>query len=193
MMVAATQQQAEAFLAFMAQHFGARIVRRKDAPEYALIKQGLEAIGIGGSLLDTVLAGRSITLGNLVYLDDSLSADDIFECCTHECQHIVQENHNGFLKNAWRYIAYTELRVALEVDAYAAGASVTYARWKTLPPVDEMSARMGHGYFLSGKDLALAKDLFEQRVTSIAAGVVDTESAKAAIDWLRTHAPELLA
>lgn len=192
-MTTATKGQAESFLQFMSSHFGARIVRRKDAPEFSMFKEFLESLGMPSSSLDTVLRGRSMTVDRFIYLDDQITDDDSYVIATHECQHVHQEDANGFLRNAWRYIAYSEIRTQLETDGYIAGAEMCFARWKRLPSVKELSSRMVHGYMLSGNDLDLAEDLFEQRLTSIAMGLVSTEAAKIATQWMRANQSELLS
>lgn len=197
-MRSATQQEADGLIAFASNHFGARITRRKDAPEYQLIQTGLGAIGIPSNMLDTLLAGRSITLGDLVYLDDTLTPDDIFEVVPHEMTHILQQDENGFLKNAWQYIGYTELRAKLEAEAYAVGAMMNYARWKRVPPLEEFAKRIGSGYFLGGAELDLARELFEQAVTGAVktydtTGVTGLKSADIHLEWMMVHARELLS
>jgi len=197
-MRSATPAETDALIAFASQHFGARILRRRDAPEFILLKEGMEALGIPSSLLDTVLAGRSMTIGSLVYLDDLLTPDDVFEVVPHEMTHVLQEAENGFLKNAWLYAGYTELRAKLEAEAYAVGAAMNYARWKTLPTLDDFRQRIGSGYFLGGAELDLARELFEQAVTGAvrtydATGETGLKSADVHIEFIRINYPDLLA
>lgn len=200
-MKAATQQQADAFARFMSQRFRCTVVRKQSAMEMQVLATLFD---IGRRFNLSVPAGEDFleraatTIAWLVYLPDGLSPDQQIETLTHECQHVHQfwahglglPGGPGFM---WLYITAPEARVRYEVEAYRTALELGHARGAPLPDLDALAFPLEGGYALTAGDVQLGRDLLETAATSAKLGLVSTEAARAAIDWLREKAPDLVA
>jgi hypothetical protein len=180
----ATVDQAQAFTAHMMARFGGMIV-----PQSAVSSALKMLIGID---LTPLLHAKAVTLGPLVYVADSLSPDEQMEVIVHECEHLV-DWHKDPIEFYWLYLISPEQRVQAEARAFRAQLEFAYARSRQLPSLDALAMPLEGGYLLGPNEIALGRQLLESAATSVADDVVSTEAGRAAIDWLWTHAPELLA
>jgi hypothetical protein len=199
---AATQAEADALAAALCRQFRAILLRKRDRIE----------MQIAGALFDLArLAGVDVpssedfaryatTLGPFIYLPDGLTPDQEIETVTHECQHVhqfwdggEQTGIKGGTAFAWLYLTQPEARVRLEAEAYRAGMEVSVARGAPLPSLRDLALPLEQGYALGPGEILLGRQLLEVAATSAASGLVGTEAARAAIAWMRAHAPDLLA
>lgn len=189
-MVAATAEQAAAYVSNMESVLSCRIVTRANAIELQILRAFLSSHGIPD--ITHFESGRSITIGPLVYLSDGLTPDETLVTVTHECQHVWQQHHGGFLKTAYAYLVSGEARVRLEADGYRAGAEVDWLRTHRTPALHELTDHLATGYLLSTDDLRLAEGLFGIAMASMSHGVIGTVAAHEFRKWALASAPSLL-
>jgi hypothetical protein len=176
---------AAAFTSFMMSRFRGLLL-----PEGAVSALFSTTIGFDPTRL---LTARAMTLGPIVWMRDGLSPDDQMVTIVHECRHLAAW-HDKPAEVSWLYLANEEFRVEQEVRAYLAGMEFTFARTKQIPAtLDAVVEPMHHGYALSRRALLFAREKLEQAATMVAQGLVTTDSARVAIDWLEHNASELLA
>jgi hypothetical protein len=196
----ATREEANAFLQHMALRFSATVLHKEAAIEMNLAAQVLDfarKFGLDLPDADTFLHRCATTVGNMVYIPDAFTPDQVIEVATHEFQHVHQFEHGGLKLSGgpgmwWLYLVASEARVQYEAEACRAGMEVVFWRTGQLPAdLKALSFPLEEGYALTPGDLQLGRDLLEISATSIAAGVVSTAAGQTAIDWLRQNAPDL--
>jgi hypothetical protein len=200
-MKAATQQQADAFTRHMAQRFRCTVIRKQSAMEMQWLAAAFDVarrFNLPVPSGEDFLEHAATTIAWLVYLPDGLTPDQQIETLTHECQHVSQFWTHGLglpggPSFMWLYVVEPEARVRYEVEAYRTGLELGHARGAPLPDLDALAFPLEGGYALNAGHVQLGRDLLEVAATSAKLGLVSTEAARAAIDWLQAHAPDLLA
>jgi hypothetical protein len=189
-----TIEQAWALARDLEKQFAARVVIRTDAPEYALIRAGIEAVTGGTVDVEKLLEGYSQTIGPLVYIAPRHAADPslFMDVVVHEAEHVSQW-HRDHLAMSWLYLTTQEGRASYEAKAYAAQLEWRHARHGTVPALDELTLSLeGPAYVLGQDEIRLARELLVQRATAASHGHYAGASALAAIAWAKKHAPDLL-
>ena len=194
-MKSATAEQASAFTEAMASQFGARIVRRSDAIEYAMIKAAVLELTRGLVDIEKYLSTYSFSLGPLVYLADAHAdePDRRMEIVTHECEH-VRQFFDEKLTFAFLYLTEGEARAKYEAEAYASQLEFRLARGGSLPTEAELCAPIHTAaYRLDEAQKRLADHILAVRATQAVKGIYVGTCSKFAIAWLKDHHPGLLA
>lgn len=103
------------------------------------------------------------------------------EIIAHEGTHGGQFYADPLHMPAW-YVGHTEARGLYESEAYGTGFELRFALTNTIPAsINELAHAERQGYALTPKDLELVTGLSEQRVTSVANGVIATVMGRKAI------------
>lgn len=138
------------------------------------------------------------TIGPVIFtpLGYSTMLGERLRVLSHEVTHGVQfwRDHVAFLA---RYLT-SRGRAELEAEAERGACEVWWILTGELPADLGAVDICRHGYALSTApgehdDCAdLTRDLLEQAVTSVRAGVVSTDVGLAVLAWMREHAPEAI-
>lgn len=95
---------------------------------------------------------------------------------------------------AWLYLTQPEQRMVYEVHAACTAMQFKHQRYGgTLPEVEHLVARLGHGYDLGAEHLETARAMFASRKTEIALGTMRSAVANQAIAILKGISSELVA
>ena len=170
------------------------LVRKGDVPGIAVVRamfDALHALGVAvpsGADFDRC----SHAIGPVAVIADDLSPAELLEAVTHECEHAKQfwrgeyvtgstvgATLDGGAAFAWLYLVEPEARVRFEARAYRAGLEVRHALGLPLPSADDLAAVLGRGYALDAAHVEYGRQLLASALTSVAAGLVTTESGAA--------------
>lgn len=134
----------------------------------------------------------SITIPPVVYLSDRLTPDEQIETIVKASSLLNQfwEEPFAFMH---LFVGSSEARAAYVARARVSMLEVSFARTRSIPPLDALVDPLLHGYGLNAGDLRLARGIIEVAATSIQNDLVFTKAGRVGITWLRDHAPELLA
>jgi hypothetical protein len=110
----------------------------------------------------------------------------------HELVHDAQADAVGAGQVAVDYLN-AELRALREAEAGGVGLFARYLVTGERPSPDEAGVVASDLYHLGGDDRAFGRAVVESSLVTIDTGAVPPHSvARAALEWLRTHAPEAI-
>jgi hypothetical protein len=157
-----------------------------------------ELFGAGVPTGDAFVGRYWTTVGPVIFtpLGYSTALGERLRVLSHEATHGVQfwRDHVAFLA---RYLT-SRGRAELEAEAERGACEVWWMLTGTIPADLGAIDICRHGYALKTEpgehddNADLTRDLLEQAVTSIRAGVVSTDVGLAALAWLRAEAPEAI-
>lgn len=199
-----TQAQADAYITFMARHFGATVVTKRKSLDMQLVAAGfaaLRALGKSVPSPDDFLDNYSTTIGTTIYMgspSESFPPEAQMEVVTHECMHVVQYQSGGHglpdgIGMMWLYLVDSGARARFEVEAYRAAAELRFAMSKKVEAPQDILGPLEDSYELDRDALRLAHDLLEIGLKTVSTGLVSTVTARVGIEWIRQNARELLA
>ncbi len=191
-----TDPTARRFVEHMLASFGAELHVKGDDLAMAAVAEVFDVGRLFGLALPS---GKEFsrrfatTIGREIFVPSEILSGDpaaLFEIVTHESQHVAQFNRLGFAM-PWLYASQGEARAAYEANAYGAGLSVRHATTGGLPATDaDLAPSLVTSYHLDEGDVSLAVDMLRSLASSADSGIVTTEAARVALDWLRTEAPQ---
>jgi hypothetical protein len=189
--------QLNALAVYLLTRFRAVVRGKGDAIEMQVIAAVfgvVQLFGAGIPSTDEFLVRYWTTLGPVVYpaagVDRSAMGAHLRVLC-HELTHVVQ-----FWRDPVDFIARyltSKGRAELEAEAERGACEV----WWIL--TGEAPADLGavditrHGYALDDSHADLTRDLLEQAVTSVRAGVLSTDVGIEVAQWVRANAPDAQA
>lgn len=189
--------QSNALATFLLARFRAVVRGKGDAVEMQIIAAVfgvVQLFGAGIPSTDEFLTRYWTTLGPVVYppagVDRSAMGAHIRVLC-HELTHVVQFWRDP-IDFVGRYLT-SKGRAELEAEAERGACEA----WWIL--TGEIPADLGavditrHGYALDDSHADLTRDLLEQAVTSVRAGVLSTDVGIEVAQWVRANAPEAQA
>lgn len=188
--------QLNALAAFLLTRFRAFVRPKGDAIEMQVVATVFGVAGLFGAGVPTSEAFLTrfwTTLGPIVYppVGTGTSLGEHLRVLCHELTHVVQFWRDPF-DFVVRYLT-SKGRAELEAEAERGACEV----WWIL--TGEIPADLGavditrHGYALDDSHADLTRDLLEQAVTSVRAGVLSTDVGIEVARWVREHAPEAQA
>ena len=194
------REQRRALAAFLRSRFKAFVREKTGLPAEIIAKAfdlaDLFSAGVPSG--DDFVTRYWTTLGPIILTPPGLSAElgEKLRVLCHEIMHVVQfwRDGAGFVV---RYLT-TRGRAELEAEAERGAAEVWFILTGELPPDLGAVDICRHGYALTSApgdhdDAAdLTRDLLEQAVTSVRAGVVSTDVGLAVLAWMRANAPDAI-
>lgn len=187
-----TQGLRIALAAHLLGRFRAVTRAKGDAPEMLAVAAVFGVAALLGANVPTspaFLTRYWTTLGPVIYAAAAFLAalEDHLRVLFHELTHVVQ-----FWRDPLGYVvAYLTRKGRAELEAEAERGACE--GWWIL--TGEIPADLGsvditrHGYALDDAHADLTRDLLEQAVTSVRAGVISTDVGLAVRDWMRANAP----
>lgn len=192
-----TTSQLNALAAFLLTRFRAVVRGKGDAIEMQIIAAVfgvVQLFGAGIPSTDEFLTRYWTTLGPVVYpaagVDRSAMGAHLRVLC-HELTHVVQfwRDPVDFIGRYLTSKGRAELEAEAERGACEAWWILTGEAPADLGAVDITR----HGYALDDSHADLTRDLLEQAVTSVRAGVLSTDVGIEVALWVRANAPDAQA
>jgi hypothetical protein len=179
----------------MNETFRAKTFEKASAAEMRVIGWALDLMGIRDQ--GRFLKHSATTVGRRVYvpfeLGEAVGGWTLWEqikTCVHEHQHIAQNDREGPVRFAWRYLRDKADRAVFEAEARTAEMELDLWRNGALPPESTWVKGL-EAYELGTSQVALAKSLIAARAETIKRGGVLNEASRVALAWLNANAPAL--
>ena len=188
--------QRAALAQFLIARFKVVLRAKGDAAEMAVVSKvfGLvKLFGLGVPTSAQFMTGFWTTLGPVIYHPGTGPVDlaSVLHVLMHEIMHAVQFWRDPF-GHAFRYVSKRG-RAELEAEAERAAIEGWYLLTGQLPTTLADIDKTRHGYAFADEpgdhdDFAdLSRDLLEQAVTSVRAGVISTDVGLEVQAWLRAN------
>jgi hypothetical protein len=190
-----TPSQVIAFWDAMQARYGTRLIDKSRAPEMQLVAWFLQRLGV----LDAAsfLERFTTTIGRRIYAPftpgtptprHSLWSQIV--TCVHEHQHVEQQDRDGAIAFALRYLASRSARAAYETDAYRCNLELDHWHTGAVRNPRDLAERL-RSYGLRDADIDVAEAILIAAARTVEAGGLVTPATKVAVTWLQRHAPEL--
>lgn len=187
-----TLDQQRALAAYLLSRFKAVIRSKGDATEMMIVAAVFGVVALFGGNVPTsadFLHRYWTTLGPVIYApaEDANDYAAHLRVLLHELTHVVQfwRAPLDFLR---RYLTSTG-RAELEAEAERGACEGWWVLTGTIPADLGVIDITRHGYALDDSHADLTRDLLEQAVTSVRAGVLSTDVGIELARWVRAHAP----
>ena len=113
--------------------------------------------------------------------------------CTHECQHLVQAEREGWAEFDVKYVTSSSCRAGYEAEAF--GSEIELEHWRSdkfdIDQFVQYRPNVLQLYSCSDADIQTAREILTARAMVTKQGAVECKSALIAIGWLNTYVPDL--
>ncbi len=190
-------QAAEGLVGYLKSQINFTISNKEDSPIMKAIALGMDLARNFSSSLptgDSFMQEYATTAATDIYLPKLVRDNPYYmiSVVTHEAQHVLQFQDTG-VEFAWYYLVDNAARAQFEADAYASGTAVS--TWLTGQPgsdyIPGILESLIVGYHLKAEDITYAEAALQSHITSLAAGVLTTRTARMSIGYLEQNFPQL--
>lgn len=191
----------QAFWAYMSEAYGSTIVPKATASEMKLVAAFLDALKIQDE--ETFMKRFTTTIGKRVYTPFEIGVPNEFyslwgqvRVCVHEHQHVEQGEREGWAEFDIKYVTSASFRAGFEAEAFGCDMEMEYWHQGSALNLEQFAQDRPlvlKSYGCSDEDIEQARQMLSIRAGVIGQGVIETASARRAIAWLETFAPQLKA
>jgi hypothetical protein len=171
--------------------FGSSVEQKNDALVMQVAAELLNALKIQDK--DQFLKDFVTTLFNTIYIPFIIGVEDSrwslwgqVRVCVHEHQHVIQGGRDGWAQFSSKYLTSSSFRAGCEGEAFGCDLEMEFWRTGQILNIDQRASVL-KGYGCSDEDIEMVKQMLNIRADVVRQGVIETESAKVAIDWLEAH------
>jgi len=178
----------------MSEHYGTRVIPKRDAPEMHATAHALHVLGVLPR--ERFLDDYTTVWGTRIYAcftpgahPDARARWRRMITCVHEHQHVEQARRLGFARFATRYVLSPVRRAIFEAEATRCELELLHWRGEELPEPEALVARLGdYGVDTRARDAAL--EYYARAIPDVIAGGAPAEATQIALGILsRGDAP----